>query len=63
MFDLMTVRLHLPWVRVRRVLVNTVDRFEVEVESTLEWSRCRHCGFRCRRVSVQETEAGAASWR
>ena len=63
MSDLMTVRLWLPWVRVRRVLVDTVDRFEVEVESALEWSRCRHCGFRCRWVSVPEGEAGAASWR
>ena len=29
---------------------HSVDRLEVEVESTREWSRCRHCGFRCYRV-------------
>ena len=32
------------------MLVDTVDRLEVEVESTREWSRCRYCGFRCYRV-------------
>ena len=50
MSDVMSVRLHLWGVRVRRVLVDSVDRLEVEVESTREWSRCRHCGFRCYRV-------------
>ena len=50
MSDVMSVRLHLGGVRVRRVLVDTVDHLEVEVESTREWSRCPHCGFRCRRV-------------
>ena len=50
MSDLMSVRLHLSGVRVRRVLVDTVDRLEVEVESTREWSRCPHCGFRCVKV-------------
>ena len=34
MSDVMSVRLHLSGVRVRRVLVDSVDRLEVEVEST-----------------------------
>ena len=50
MSEVMSVRLHLSGVGVRRVLVDTVDRLEVEVESTREWSRCPHCGFRCRKV-------------
>ncbi len=50
MSDLMSVRLHLWGVRVRGVGVDSVDRLEVEVESTREWSRCPHCGFKCRRV-------------
>ena len=50
MFDVMSVRLHLSGVHVREVLVDTVDRLEVEVESTRKWSRCPHCGFRCCRV-------------
>ena len=50
MSDVMSVRLHLSGVRVRGVLVDSVERLEVEVESTREWSRCRHCGFRCFRV-------------
>ena len=50
MSDVMSVRLHLGGVRVLGVLVDTVDRLEVEVESTRGWSRCRHCGFRCHRV-------------
>ena len=33
MSDVMSVRLHLSGVRVRRVLVDAVDRLEVEVES------------------------------
>ena len=44
------VRLHLSGVRVRGVGVDSVDRLEVEVESAREWSRCRQCGFKCRRV-------------
>ena len=44
------VRLHLSGVRVRGVLVDSVERLEVEVESAREWSRCGHCGFRCFRV-------------
>ena len=45
-------------VRVTGVGVDTVERLEVEVESARgppipkpgEWSRCRHCGFRCYKV-------------
>ena len=50
MSDVMSVRLHLSGVRVRRVLVDAVDRLEVEVESTRGWSRCPHCGFPCPKV-------------
>ena len=50
MFDVMSVRLHLSGVRVRGVLVDSVDRLEVEVESARGWSRCPHCGFRCQKV-------------
>ena len=50
MSDLMSVRLHLSGVCVRRVLVDAVDRLEVEVESIRGWSRCPHCGFRCYKV-------------
>ena len=50
MSDVMSVRLHLSGIRVRGVLVDSVDRLEVEVESAREWSRCRQCGFKCRRV-------------
>ena len=32
------------------MLVDSVDRLEVEVESSREWSRCPQCGFRCRKV-------------
>ena len=50
MSDLVSVRLHLSGVRVRGVLVDSVDRLEAEVESARECSRCRHCGFKCYRV-------------
>ena len=50
MSDVMSVRLHLSGVRVRGVLVDSVDRLEVEVESAREWSRCPQCGFRCHKV-------------
>ena len=59
MSDVMSVRLHLSGVRVRGVLVDDVDRLEVEVESARGWSRCPLCGFKCRRVSVSAVEAGA----
>ena len=50
MSDVMSVRLHLSGVRVLEVLVDTVDRLVVRVESAREWSRCRQCGFKCYRV-------------
>ena len=50
MSDVMSVRLHLSGVRVLEVLVDSVDRLEVEVESAREWSRCPYCGFRCSKV-------------
>ena len=50
MSDVMSVRLHLSGVGVTGVGVDSVERLEVEVESAREWSRCRHCGFRCYRV-------------
>ena len=56
MSDVMSVRLHLSGVRVRGVGVDSVDRLEVEVESAREWSRCRHCGFRCFRVWDRRTK-------
>lgn len=50
MSDVMSVRLHLSGIRVRGVLVDSVNRLEVAVESAREWSRCPHCGFRCHKV-------------
>ena len=50
MSDVISVRLHLGGVRVLGVLIDTVERLEVEVESTRGWSRCQHCGFRRRKV-------------
>ena len=50
MSDVMSVGLHLSGVRVLGVLVDSVDRLEVEVESSREWSRCPQCGFRCHKV-------------
>ena len=50
MSDVMSVRLWLSGVRVLGVAVDTVDRLEVEVESSRGWSRCPCCGFRCLRV-------------
>ena len=50
MSDVMSVRLHLSGVWVRGVLVDSVDRLDVEVESSRAWSRCPDCGFRCRKV-------------
>ena len=54
----MSVRLHLSGVRLLKVVVDTVDRLEVWVESAREWSRCPYCGFRCVKVSVSASEAG-----
>ena len=50
MSNVMSVRLHLWGVRVLGVRVDSVDRLDVEVESTREWSRCPQCGFRCHKV-------------
>ena len=50
MSNVMSVRLHLWGVRVRGVGVDSVDRLDVEVESSREWSRCPQCGFRCHKV-------------
>ena len=50
MSDVVSVRLHLSGVSLRGVLVDAVDRLDVEVESARGWSRCPHCGFRCSRV-------------
>ena len=50
MSDVMSVRLHLWGVRVLGVGVDSVDRLDVEVESSREWSRCPQCGFRCHKV-------------
>ena len=58
MSDLMSVRLRLSGVRVRGVPVDSVNRLDVEVESTRAWSRCPHCGFQCFKVSVPASEAG-----
>ena len=48
--DSMRVRLHLRLIRVLTVVVDTVDRLDVEVASTRSWSRCPHCGFKTRTV-------------
>jgi hypothetical protein len=48
--DSMQVRLHLRLIRVLAVLVDTLDELVVAVASTRSWSRCPHCGFRCRSV-------------
>ena len=50
MSDLIQVRLHLRSVRVLEVVVDSVDRLVVGVESAREWSCCRQCESRCRRV-------------
>ena len=48
--DTMRVRLHLRLIRVLTVLVDTIDRLEIEVTSTRSWSRCPHCGFKTKTV-------------
>ena len=48
--DTMRVRLHLRLICVLAVLVDTVDRLEVEVAATRSWSRCPLCGFKTRTV-------------
>jgi transposase len=46
----MRVRLHLRLIRVVTVLVDAVDRLEVEAVSARSWSRCPFCGFTTRTV-------------
>ena len=48
--DVMSVRLHLPQIRVLGVLEDTAARLVVSVESTLRRLRCPCCGFKCHRV-------------
>ncbi len=48
--DAMSVRLHLPQIRVLGVLTDTAGEFVVEVESTLRSLRCPQCGFKCHRA-------------
>ncbi len=46
----MQLRLHLRLIRVLEVVVDTLSEVVVVVASTRSWSRCPHCGFRCRSV-------------
>ena len=48
--DVMTIRLHLPQIRVLEVIEDTPGALRVSVESTLLRLRCPQCGFRCHRV-------------
>ena len=48
--DAMSVRLHLPQIRVLGVLTDTAGELVVEVESTMRRLRCPQCGFKCHRV-------------
>ena len=48
--DVMTVRLHLPQIRVLEVVEDTPGALVVSVESTFRRLRCPQCGFRCHRV-------------
>ena len=48
--DVMTVRLHLPQIRVLEVVEDTPGALVVSVESTLLRLRCAQCGFKCRQV-------------
>ena len=48
--DVMSVRLHLPQIRVLGVVEDTAARLVVAVESTLRRLRCPMCGFCCHRV-------------
>lgn len=48
--DVMSVRLHLPQIRVLEVVEDTPARLVVGVESTLGRLRCPNCGFKCHRV-------------
>ena len=46
----MTVRLHLPQIRVLEVVEDTPGALVVSVESTFRRLRCAQCGFKCHRV-------------
>jgi len=46
----MQVRSHLRLIRVLAVVVDVLDELVVAVCSTRSWSRCPHCGLRCRGV-------------
>ena len=48
--DFMTVRLHLPGVRVTGVVVDTPTELVVGVVSVKKLSKCPHCGCSCRRA-------------
>ena len=48
--DVMSVRLHLPQIRVLEVLEDTPGALVVSVESTFRRLRCPQCGFKCHRV-------------
>ena len=48
--DVMSVRLHLPLIRVLGVIEDAPARLEVGVESALRRLRCPQCGFMCQRV-------------
>ena len=48
--DVMSVRLHLPQVRVLGVVEDSPARLVVAVESALRRLRCPLCGFKCHRV-------------
>ena len=48
--DFMTVRLHLPGVRVTGVVVDTPTELVVGVVSVKKLSKCPQCGCSCRRV-------------
>ena len=48
--DVMSVRLHLPQIRVLEVIEDTPARLVVGVESTVRRLRCPNCGFKCHRT-------------
>ena len=48
--DALRVQLHLRQLRVLEVVADSSGRLKVAVEGAWSWSRCPHCGFKCRRV-------------
>ena len=48
--DEMSVRLHLKRLRVTRVVVDEIERLEIEVTDTRTVVRCPFCGFKTSRV-------------